>query len=60
MPTAASAQNDLASALGGGAGLAAPKPTRLPARDLYYLLVNVEEHPEVLPMALDLVAAPTE
>ena len=57
MPTAASAQNDLASALGGGAGLAAPKPTRLPARDLYYLLVNVEEHPEVLPMALDLVAA---
>lgn len=28
---------------------------RLSYRDLFYHLVNVEEHPEVLPLAYDLV-----
>jgi len=35
----------------------APTPTRLSYRDAYYHLVNVEEHPEVLPLAYDLVSA---
>src|SRR5689334_4999962 len=30
-------------------------PTRLSYRNAYYHLVNVEEHPEVLPLAYDLV-----
>jgi len=33
----------------------APEPTRLGYRKAYYHLVNVEEHPEVLPLAFDLV-----
>ena len=32
----------------------APGPTTMSSRDAYYLLVNVEEHPEVLPLAYDL------
>ncbi|HXJ82110.1 MAG TPA: hypothetical protein VMS64_25935, partial [Candidatus Methylomirabilis sp.] len=35
----------------------APSPTRLSYRQAYYHLVNVEEHPEVLPLAYDLVTA---
>jgi len=35
----------------------APSPTRLSYRRAYYHLVNVEEHPEVLPLAYDLVTA---
>ena len=34
----------------------APAPTRLSYRKAYYHLVNVEEHPEVLPLAYDLVS----
>ena len=33
----------------------APEPTQLSLRKAYYHLVNVEEHPEVLPLAYDLV-----
>ena len=33
----------------------APSPTRLSYRNVYYHLVNVEEHPEVLPLAYDMV-----
>ncbi|MGD2046591.1 MAG: iron-containing redox enzyme family protein [Gemmatimonadota bacterium] len=33
----------------------APAPTRLSYRKAYYHLVNVEEHPEVLPLAYDVV-----
>src|SRR5262245_29751893 len=33
----------------------APVPTRLSYRKAYYHLVNVEEHPEVLPLAYDVV-----
>jgi Iron-containing redox enzyme len=33
----------------------APTPLRLRSRDAFYHLVNVEEHPEVLPLAYDLV-----
>lgn len=36
-------------------GSVAPRPTRLTYRRAYYHLVNVEEHPEVLPLAYDLV-----
>ena len=34
----------------------AARPTRLSCRKAYYHLVNVEEHPEVLPLAYDLAA----
>src|SRR5688572_1622589 len=37
----------------------APGPLRLSTREAYYHLVNVEEHPEVLPLAYDLVAQRT-
>src|SRR5690349_20947357 len=40
---------------GGNASLA-PTPKRLGYRRVYYYLVNVEEHPEVLPLAYDLVS----
>lgn len=40
-----------------GDGAIAPRPTRLSYRKAYYHLVNVEEHPEVLPLAYDLVTA---
>ena len=30
-----------------------PEPAALPARELYYRLVNVDEHPEILPLAYD-------
>lgn len=33
----------------------AARPTRLSYRKAYYHLVNIEEHPEVLPLAFDLV-----
>src|SRR5262245_55522354 len=33
--------------------LVPPVPTRLGFRKMYYYLVNVEEHPEVLPLAYD-------
>lgn len=33
----------------------APAPLRLRCRDAFYHLVNVEEHPEVLPLAYDVV-----
>ena len=33
-----------------------PRATALSARSLFYYLVNVEEHPEILPLAYDLVA----
>jgi Iron-containing redox enzyme len=33
-----------------------PVPTRVGLRQMYYYLVNVEEYPEVLPLAYDLVA----
>src|SRR3954466_6250673 len=39
----------------GGDPSLAPRPTRLSYREAYYHLVNVEEHPEVLPLAFDLV-----
>jgi len=33
----------------------APKPSRLSFRKSYYYLINIEEHPEVLPLAFDAV-----
>jgi len=45
----------LAPAFNGGDPALAPTPTRLGYRKAYYHLVNVEEHPEVLPLAYDLV-----
>lgn len=39
----------------GGSPSLAPTPKRLGYRRVYYFLVNVEEHPEVLPLAYDLV-----
>lgn len=35
----------------------APGPLRLTAREAYYHLVNIEEHPEVLPLAFDLASS---
>jgi hypothetical protein len=49
-------RRDLAPSFDGGDDRSlAPSPTRLSYRDVYYHLVNVEEHPEVLPLAYDMV-----
>src|SRR5437868_7664455 len=32
-----------------------PSETAIPLRDLFYFLVNIDEHPEILPLARDLV-----
>src|SRR5689334_16487030 len=38
----------------GGDPSSTPAPTRITSREAFYHLVNVEEHPEVLPLAYDL------
>ncbi len=39
-----------------GEGAIPPEAARLTTRDLFYHLVNVEEHPEVLPLAYDVAS----
>jgi len=55
MPTARSELNPLGLAYSFDQGdvTPAPRPTTLSHRKAYYHLVNVEEHPEILPLARD-------
>jgi len=50
-------RDGLAPSFNGDDPALAPGPTRLSYRRAYYHLVNVEEHPQVLPLAYDLVTS---
>jgi hypothetical protein len=56
MPLTELKETARAPSFNGGDASLAPSPKRLGYRKVYYHLVNVEEHPEVLPLAYDLAA----
>ena len=55
MVTAEATREDFASTLDRGDASLRPTSSRLSYRNAYYHLVNIEEHPEILPLAYDLV-----